>query len=210
MMADWARPPGSSRPSRRRELRRRAPAAGRRLSGQTTPRRRRGSIRAARAGGGRRRSSPAADGRPCRRCRSGEVMLRLRTAAHTTSPRKTAAVVVVVTITAGATLTAGSNGSPGSVNRADAPSAKQTRPPTPSRPWLVTVTSSPNRTIARMMSSRPPTLSGSAPRPMNARIRASPPEDPGHEVRAPQLGDDAGRSRAEEQECDRSDPTAAG
>ena len=191
-MADWARPTGSARPSKRREPRCRARAAGRRPSARTIPRRRRGSIRAARAAGGRRRCEPGGRWATVPTMPLGEIMLRLRTAAHTTSPRKTAAVAVVVAITTGATLTTGSNGSPGSVNRADAPSAKQTRPPTPRRPWLVTVTSSPNRTMASRISSRPPTLSGSAPRPMNARISARRAEDAGHEVRAPQLGDDAG------------------
>ena len=82
----------------------------------------------------------------------------------------------------GATAASGSNGSPGCVNRADAPSAKQTSPPAPSSPWLVTVSSRPKRTTASRISSRPPTLSGRLPNPMNARTIASAPRMPGHEV----------------------------
>ena len=88
-----------------------------------------------------------------------------------------------------ATATSGAVGEPGAVYSANAPSTKQIRPPTNSRPWLVTVNSSTNRTIARPISSRPATLSGRLPKPMNARISAIAPEDAGHEVGALELED---------------------
>ena len=47
-----------------------------------------------------------------------------------------------------------------------------------SRPWLVTVSSSTNRTIASPISSRPPTLSGRLPKPMKARMIARAPRMP--------------------------------
>ncbi len=55
-----------------------------------------------------------------------------------------AVVNVIATITGHATETSGAVGSSGSVYSADAPSTKHTSPPTNSRPWLVTVSSSAN------------------------------------------------------------------
>ena len=87
-------------------------------------------------------------------------------------------------------------GRPGSVYRADAPSAKQMIPPIASRPWLVTVSSRPNSTSPSTISIRPATLSGRLPKPMNARMSASAAEDAGHEVGVLELGEQAGRAEA--------------
>ena len=63
-----------------------------------------------------------------------------------TRPMK-AAVATAMTITSGAaTVTSGAVGVPGAVYSVNAPSTKQTSPPTVNRPWLVTVNSSTNRT----------------------------------------------------------------
>ena len=88
------------------------------------------------------------------------------------------AVTVVVAMTGSDTRTSGSNGSPGWVKRADAPRAKQMMPPRPSKPWLVTVSSSPIRTIASRISSKPAMLSGRLPKPMKARMIARAPRMP--------------------------------
>ena len=86
--------------------------------------------------------------------------------------------VAMKAISGVATATSGAVGEPGAVYSANAPSTKQIRPPTNSRPWLVTVNSSTNRTIARPISSTPATLSGRLPKPMNARISAIAPRMP--------------------------------
>ena len=53
-----------------------------------------------------------------------------------------------------------------------------------------------------MINSSPPTLSGRAPSPMKARIEREGAEDPGHEVGGIELGQQAGRPEAEQQERD--------
>ncbi len=64
------------------------------------------------------------------------------------------------------------------VYSADAPSTKQMIPPIASRPWLVTVASSTNRTMPSTISSSPARLSGRLPKPMNARMIAIAPRIP--------------------------------
>ena len=65
-----------------------------------------------------------------------------------------------------------------------------------SRPWLVTVSSSTNSTMARPMSSRPAMLSGRLPKPMNARMMREGAQDAGHEVGVLELEEEARRSPA--------------
>jgi len=90
-----------------------------------------------------------------------------------------APVMLAMPRTSGAaTVTSGAVGVPGAVYSVNAPSTKQMIPPTASRPWLVTVNSSRNRTMASRMSIRPATLRGRLPNPMNARTIAIAPTMP--------------------------------
>ena len=110
---------------------------------------------------------------------AGAGIRRVRIAASVMKPMRMAVVAVVVTMSGVATCTSGSVGSaPGFVYRADAPSAKQMIPPTVSSPWLTTCVSSANSTSPSPTSSRPATLSGRLPKPMNASRSAIAPRIP--------------------------------
>src|ERR1019366_2114283 len=97
-----------------------------------------------------RRTIPGIPGSSATPTRPGPATIRrVRIVVNMMSPLKAAAVAVITTSIGRATLTAGPNGSPGRVYNVEAPRTKQTTPPAPSRPWLVTAISSPNRTIPR-------------------------------------------------------------
>ena len=100
------------------------------------------------------------------------------------------------------TATTGAVGLPESVYSAAAPSARQTRPPMVSRPWLVTVSSRTKRMTASPMSSRPPMLRGRLPKPMKARMMARAPSDAGHEVGVLELEEQAVEADHEQDEGD--------
>ena len=108
----------------------------------------------------------------------------------------------MIAIIGHATATSGAVGVPGAVYSAAAPSTKPTRPPMASRPWLVTVNSSTNSTMARPISSRPAMLSGRLPKPMKARMIAKRAQDAGHEVRVLELEEQAVEADREQDEGD--------
>ncbi len=108
----------------------------------------------------------------------------------------------MVTMMGTATSTLGAVGVPGCVYRAEAPSTKATRPPMASRPWLVTVSSSTNRTMARTTSSSPAMLRGRLPKPMKARMMREGAQDAGHEVGVLELEEEPLEAQREQDEGD--------
>ena len=107
-----------------------------------------------------------------------------------------------VRMTGRATLTIGRGRVPGSVYRADAPSAKQTRPPTVSRPWLVTVSSRTNEHEAEADQQQAADVERQAAEADEGQDDRRAPQDAGHEVRVLELEEQPVEADREQDEGD--------